>query len=136
MIEAEMSDAAVAAQIARTNAFVARFRAALDEAMHAVDPSRLAHLDPDLLSRLISISFRGDPQQPPPGVIRGGIVGDGSDDDADEIEAEVETPVRQAGLFTKREAAAHLNVTDDQLAGFVRDGALPYINVGLGGHHP
>jgi hypothetical protein len=48
---------------------------------------------------------------------------------------ENEPPARQDGLFTMREAAAHLNVTDDQLAGFVRDG-LPYINVGRGKQRP
>jgi hypothetical protein len=49
---------------------------------------------------------------------------------------EIEPPARQDGLFTMREAAAHLNVTDEQLAGFLGDGALSYINVGRGKLRP
>ncbi len=47
-------------------------------------------------------------------------------------------PVRRnpTGLLTLREAAAYLNITDEQVAAFVADGALDYINVGRGNKRP
>jgi excisionase family DNA binding protein len=38
----------------------------------------------------------------------------------------------EAGLLMIDQAAAYLNVTEDQVAGFVQDGELSYINMGRG----
>jgi hypothetical protein len=50
-------------------------------------------------------------------------------------EAHVRNPAPHDGLLTMEQAATRLNVTHDELAGFVRDG-LPYINVGRGKQRP
>jgi excisionase family DNA binding protein len=40
------------------------------------------------------------------------------------------------GLLTRNQAAAYLNITDEQMAAFIKDGTLDYINVGRGTKRP
>ena len=42
----------------------------------------------------------------------------------------------QPELLTLAQAAAHLNITDEQVTAFVQDGTLPFINVGRGSKRP
>jgi excisionase family DNA binding protein len=51
------------------------------------------------------------------------------DDDAEPVKPAAE-------LLTVDQAAAYLGITDDQVAAFVRDGSLDYINVGRGTKRP
>lgn len=61
-----------------------------------------------------------------------------SDDVADlKADAEPTEPAKpSAELLTLAQAAAYLNITDEQLAAFVQDGTLDYINVGRGSKRP
>ena len=61
-----------------------------------------------------------------------------TDDDAGQKpeRAAVVQPERERELLLLDDAAAYLNVTDDQVSAFVADGTLDYINVGRGTKRP
>ena len=72
------------------------------------------------------------------------IGGDGraldSGEDAEPVEPvkrrKADIPDSDTALLTLDQAAAYLNITDDQVAAFVADGTLDYINVGRGKKRP
>ena len=56
--------------------------------------------------------------------------------DSGEDAEPVEPANSDDGLLTLDQAAAYLNITDEQVAAFIADGTLDYINVGRGNKRP
>ncbi len=91
------------------------------------------------LERIRAFALNPDPDEVQRLLSTGIVIGE-SGEDAERVEPvkrrKADIPDSDTALLTLDQAAAYLNITDDQVAAFVADGTLDYINVGRGKKRP